>query len=740
MKSCISTASNISRGITPALKTVFQATVLLLCTVVLFAQEKDTVYSLPGLEITSTRKTSTSYKEPLAISVITPKEFAKSRGYGLDDALGMVPGVFSQSRYGNQDIRISIRGFGARGAGERSNSGTSRGIRVLLDGFPETEPDGRTSFDLIDVTTMNKVEVIRSNSSALWGNGAGGLVSISSNTAFESPFVSLQSYAGSYGFAKQVFQSGSDVGNGKLFLNISNSHSDGWRKHSASSQTIMNTGFTASAGERTTIGLFLLGAVNVFHIPGPLSQQQFDADPQQAQDDTAYYLPTYVVRDERRYNRLGRIGITLSHAFTDDKDFSASMFISPKYLQRSERNTFRDFTRYHIGGSGVFHNRMSVDDQYLLTSSIGIDEAYQDGAILFYQLKNGRRDSILVDNKREAANSFGLFILEELSINDRIIVSLGARYDNVTYSVENFMTPTGFSDKKSFAQISPKAGIIYRFSPTHSLYASYGGGVEVPAGNETDPPQGLQNARAINPLLEPITSTTMEIGSKLFVTVEEFMIRNLTYDIAVYRIITSHDIVPYQNGRFYLTAGKTQRVGIEAGIVVQSYYGLTYSAAATVSRNTYQEYTIDSVYTKRPIAPALSGKKVSFANNEVAGIPTFIMNHRLRYDAPFAEGLYAEVTAQSIGRYFADDGNTLHVPAYTIMNATVGYANTALFSQNLGVRGFMSMNNISDKKYISSAYINPDYGRYSSAKNEAVYLEPVFPRHFVASIGIVYRF
>ena len=47
-----------------------------------------------------------------------------------------IPGVIAQSRYGTSDVRLIIRGFGARGAGDRSNSGTSRGIRVLLDGFP----------------------------------------------------------------------------------------------------------------------------------------------------------------------------------------------------------------------------------------------------------------------------------------------------------------------------------------------------------------------------------------------------------------------------------------------------------------------------------------------------------------------------------------------------------------------------------------------------------------------------
>jgi iron complex outermembrane recepter protein len=53
-----------------------------------------------------------------------------------------------------------IRGFGARGAGDRSNAGTSRGIRVIVDGVPETELDGGTSFDGIDLASAEHMEIV----------------------------------------------------------------------------------------------------------------------------------------------------------------------------------------------------------------------------------------------------------------------------------------------------------------------------------------------------------------------------------------------------------------------------------------------------------------------------------------------------------------------------------------------------------------------------------------------------
>ncbi|MFZ4619328.1 MAG: TonB-dependent receptor [Bacteroidota bacterium] len=705
-----------------------------------FSQEKDTMYTLPGLEINSTRRTTTSYNEPLAISVVNAKELSKGRGYGLDEALSFIPGVFAQSRYGNQDIRITIRGFGARGAGERSNSGTSRGIRIMLDGFPETEPDGRTSFDHIDLSTMNKIEVIRSNSSALWGNGAGGLVSVSSNTNFERPFVSVQSSIGSFGFNKNLLLLGTDIGNGKFFLNLSNTNSDGWREHSQSTQTLLNTGIVSPIGERTNLGVYILGTSNLFHIPGPLSQKQFDSDPSQAQSDTSYYSPTYVKRDERRFNRLGRIGIALNHSLDDRNNFSATAYVNPKYLQRSERNTFRDFTRYHVGGSFVYRNSTSFTEGISGTTTIGTDEAYQDGAILFYQLKNGQRDSVLADNKREGANSFGLFIQEDVNLNENIILSVGARYDNVTYIAENFITPTLLSDKKSFTKISPKAGIVYKINPTQSIYASFGSGVEVPAGNETDPAQGQPNSRSINPLLEPIVSTTYELGTKQFKSFGSGFIQNVSYDAAAYFISTTNDIVPYQNGRFYLSAGETQRKGIELGVNAQFDLGLSWTTSLTVSNNTYSDYTIDSVYTKRPIALSLSGKSISYNGNNITGMPGLMVHNRLRYDATFLTGFFAEITSQSVGKYFADDANKLNVPAYTIFNTSFGYSGRVSAGSPLTLNAYITINNVTDVKYVSSAYINPDYGRVATTAKEAIYLEPGFPHYIVASVGLGYTF
>jgi outer membrane receptor protein involved in Fe transport len=112
----------------------------------------------------------------------------------------------------------------------------------------------------------------------------------------------------------------------------------------------------------------------------------------------------------------------------------------------------------------------------------------------------------------------------------------------------------------------------------------------------------------------------------------------------------------------------------------------------------------------------------------------------LRNDIPFVEGFYAEVSSQSVGSYYADDANTLKVPSYTIFSATVGYGAELKFVDKLGVKAFATFNNVADQKYVSSAYINPDFGRVGATSKQAIYIEPGLPQYIVASLGLQYDF
>lgn len=683
----------------------------------------DSATALAGVTVTATRNPASVLTLPLAVSKLTASELRSVNGFGLDEALARVPGVIAQSRYGTGDIRLMIRGFGARGAGDRSNSGTSRGVRVLLDGFPETEPDGRTALDQLDLATAEAVEVIRSNASSAYGNAAGGVVNVITVPTSRTPAAELQPVVGGFGLLRYAARTSAPLGSsGVAFGNFTNTSFDGWREHSSARRALVNGGAVGLVGDRTRLGLYATAANNLMHVPGPLTKAQVDGDPRQAN-------ATYLARDERRYNRTGRLGVTVDHALGDASSIASMAYVNPKYLQRSERNTYRDFTRYHFGGNIIGRTAFTTGDVKSRVT-VGADGAYQDGAILFYNLTNGGRGTTLMDNKGEGASNVGIFVQDEIAASDRLTLLVGARWDHVAYNYRSFLpTPPVRADRRDFGRVSPKLGVSWQVGKTHAIYANVGGGIEVPAGNETDPTPGAPPA-LLNPLLDPIVSTSYEVGLKSVPTSVGAGAVTLGYDAALYDIEVRNDAIPYNAGRFYLTAGRGRRQGAEVGLSADTRSGVFANAAMTFSRNRYLEYVVDSA-TIFPTDPTKAGKRADYSGNDVVGLASALMNVELGTAIPGARMLRVKGAVEHSSRYFADDANNVTVPAYTVFNVGVELTRALIAPNGIGMRGFVTVRNATNRKFIGSAFLNPDL-----VGNAPAAYEPGTPRTVVVSLSI----
>ena len=676
---------------------------------------KDTSVQLERVTITATRSSQPAFLVPLAMTRVERDELQGSSGISLDQALKYVPGVLAQSRSGGTDVRLVIRGYGARGAGDRSNSGTSRGIRILVDGFPETEPDGRTAFDAIDLSLADKMDVVRSNASALWGNASGGLVSLSTIPEFKDSRAHVEPMSGSFGLKRVVTSLGGRIGDeGRAWVDHTNTTQDGWRQNSSGRRQLLSAGLTTPIGTRTAVTINAVATNNLVHVPGPLTWDQFVQNPQQANG-------AYLTQRERRHNRTGRLGVSIDHERTEDTGFDVSLFVNPKYLQRSERNTFRDFTRYHFGSSAMMHTKHALADRKA-TLTIGGDAAYQSGAILFYNLVNGERGTTLADNKSEGARNVGVFVQDELPLTERLSATLGARYDEIAYDYKSYVTPA-LNAKKNFDGVSPKIGLSFLIGPSHAVYGNVGGGVEVPAGNETDPTPATSTPTALNPLLEPIRSTTYELGTRQAGT----LLTNLvwTYDFALYNTELKNEIIPYRGGRYYATVGRARRQGAELGLSLESSSGLGTHSALTLNKHRYINYVVDSSLT----LPATTGK-ADFSGNKVVGVPDVLIGSEIYYHPTPLPWLRLEIGARHNGAYFADDANTVVAPSQTVFDGGISTAQTLANGATLRVR--LAVDNLTDKRYVASAFLNPD----RTAAGLPIAFEPGMPRTFVFSFSV----
>ena len=122
-----------------------------------------TATRLPEIQVTVTRSPEPLERVPYAVGVLDRNALQRGQQtLGIDEALNNLPGVVVSNRYNySLDQRISIRGFGSR-----SNFGV-RGLKILLDGIPQTLPDGQSQLTNIDFADIDRAEVLRGASSSL---------------------------------------------------------------------------------------------------------------------------------------------------------------------------------------------------------------------------------------------------------------------------------------------------------------------------------------------------------------------------------------------------------------------------------------------------------------------------------------------------------------------------------------------------------------------------------------------
>ena len=170
---------------------------------------------LDVIKVDGTRMERSLLDTPAAVSVVNADSAQQGQqNIQLDESLARVPGLYLQNRYNfAQNQRISIRGFGAR-----APFGV-RGLRVRVDGFPETLPDGQSQVDNIDLDSMHQATVLRGPASVLYGNATGGVIDIETLSGRNiTGNGELRLSSGADGFRKAHLKSGGQKDNAHYYI------------------------------------------------------------------------------------------------------------------------------------------------------------------------------------------------------------------------------------------------------------------------------------------------------------------------------------------------------------------------------------------------------------------------------------------------------------------------------------------------------------------------------------------
>ncbi len=677
---------------------------------------EDTLFrELNEVVITATRMPERIIDIPYSVVRLNYSNFQFDRKIGANDMLSAVPGLFLQSRYGNHDVRFSMRGFGSR-----SNSGI-RGIRILLDDIPESEPDGQTRIEAIDFNSVGRIEIVKGNASSLYTNAPGGVVNFFNDIEFDRSSVRGFGEVGSFGLSRSGFKAAVRTDNYRFLTTYSYQNYDGYRVHNNEYWHILNivAEATPSAHSRLTIlGYFVDGLIK---LPGSLNKAEFEQDPLQAN-------PRSVDRDEKRITTKGRIGIRYNATFGRklNHDIEITTYGTIKYFERTSKE-YRIINRYGLGLSGRYiykANLGRIHNEF----SIGGDLYAQPARTEYYDNINGQRGDQLNQLTSENIGNKGIYISNNLEVlPGKMFILLTGRYDNVGYHLEEETLPSR-KDQLRFQAFTPKIALNYKVLPLLAVYGSFGYSFDAPAGNELDSPNP---GFLFNTDLKPQESQNLEVGVKgrLFQHNSKWFKRVL-FEATGFYIVVNSEIVPYEilGDVFYRNAAKTHRLGTELGGLVEIWENLNFEASYTWSHFRYK------TYEARTIELDTLGNFIqtdqNFAGNIVPSIPIHNLYMALSYAHPLGRhfNIFAKLSYQGISGLWVDDANTDETAPYSLLNSVLG-VDMRFGKFNLMLSG--GVNNMFDAVYVGFTNTNSADKRY---------FEAGAPRDYFISLNVGYRF
>ncbi len=635
--------------------------------------------SLGPIQINITRVGKNTIEIPAAVSTIGQDEIQLgSEQLGLDESLGRVPGLFMLNRYNfAQDLRASIRGFGAR------SSFGIRGIKIIVDGIPETLPDGQGSVDGIDIGSAKQISVIRGPASSLYGNASGGAILIESERGPVIPFIEARTSIGEFDFQKLQVKTGGDSGRLNYLINLSDTSIDGYRDHSEFENTQLNarfeTIFSVSASLLTTIHHTDQPLAND---PGGINAEDAAADPTQARDRNIDY-------DAGESLQQTRIGLLYKTSLSDDQELEARIY-----------NTDRDFNNrlpFENGGAvsldrvftGAGLKYVRVDDPAVKQNRLlaGLDYDRQDD-------DRERFDNVLgvigaqTLGQNELVTSLGAYVQNETRIAETTELTMGLRYDEITFDVtDSFLSDGDDSGKVKLDQVSPMVGISIKRDNDTNWYATISQAFETPTTTEFANPNG----GGFNQSLEPQESTNYEIGIKTLTD-------DYRFELALFHIEVENELTPFeiaaQPGRtFFENAGSSSRDGIEIFYFRQLTDQIGFNLAYTYSDFVFDQFT------------NVDGD--SFAGNQIPGIPENLLH--LEFSWFGGSGLYANWKTTYTSELFADNANQTSVDSSSVSDIRFGHNG---FYDDWEVASFIGVNNLLDEEYNNNIRINAFGGRY----------------------------
>ncbi|WP_267427121.1 TonB-dependent receptor [Methylobacterium sp. GC_Met_2] len=684
----------------------------------------------------------------------------------IADVVRDSPGVTVRQGNGPRDVIISVRGNNARA------TGVSRNFVVLEDGFPVTQADGSSRFDITDPRAYSSLDVFRGPQSALFGNYAsGGALAFNTRRGAAVNGVEYGVDAGSFGYLNNYATIGGISGPFEYSLFTSDARGNGFQGHSSfNTQTINFLGtYTPTPDNRFTLKIIN----NEFqaNLPGRSSLLQFYQNPYQRGCASALTAEPGCTTYSLSIN--GRNGATMP-VTADEGGFF-----------RGDRRTIvggryeHDFDAYTTWRTQLVFDDRNINQPFYTTSARGdfpgfnfLTDVTRRGdlfglpmtgyvALAYNTLASnqltyfrapygGARLGALNANLAATQDNLGGRARIELQLSDQWTAVAGISAENTTiggnnttfsYPTAGGVTAANANLDRSFLNVAPEFSLTYRPDEAWRFLGRVATGYATPsASNLTVTPAGVPGN---NSQLQTQENLGFDLGAYWT------PLPVLQFSVTGFYEFFRNELISQSPGAGLLSytfnAPASEHRGVEVGGTWTSPDGWRATLAYTHDDQIYTKYT-------EQLSAGSRTARFNRAGNHIPGVPTDAALVRFGYEqttGPWAGvGAFVEAVYQS--DFYLDNANLLKAPGFTVVNLNVHYDRAlsgqadAGFAKRLSL--YFEVRNLFDRVYTNSAQnladtISGTTGLQNGAGVLAATTGSIFagaPRNFVGGMKLAF--
>ncbi len=633
-------------------------------------------YELETVQVEAVKLSSNFQSSTMPVSLLKPR-LSDNTGIGLKPIISGTPGLFAMNANNfAQDLRIAIRGFGSRSAFG------IRGIKIVVDGVPETTPDGQGQLDNLDLYVMEKIEVVRGAASSLYGNASGGVIYINSQQEVDTGFVELNAALGSFGIQRYDAAYGVSGKKFQAILHGSHAKAAGYREQSGFENNVFHGGWKWDVNENSRLsGTLNFTNAPVGDDPGGLKPEDVSEDRRQAREANVLYNAGETVSQFKANlsfdKKLGDRSTLKLYGFANKRDFDGRLPF--------EFGGTIDLDRFYFGQGAQFSYK-NIAKSFVGNYLVGYDLAFQsDDRRRFRNLEGERGDQTL--DQTERFNNQALYAIGKWTFT-RWFAEQSVRLDvNQLKSMDHFLEDGDDSGEINLSNVNFSIGLGIFLTPDITLVGRYGTAFETPTLSELSAnPTG---AGGFNKELSPQSSVTLEFGIKG--NWRKNLFELTWFDIQVKDEILPYELEDFPGRTFYNNSGKTSRTGIELAHSKQWLPFLSTQISYTWSDFKFEEYRVDGT---------------DFSQLQLPGIPTNMLSWRVETDHSF---ISASLSGQHYGAMWADNANTEEVKAFSLLAFS---AFRTFQKSKFEVTPYIHIENLLDVDYFDNIRINAFGGRY----------------------------